>query len=150
MSAPPQDSRETLPNGDATSRAVPAERIDILFRMGRLYLFLPFSALCIAAAFYRHYIPAWIALIPLLLQIATTIATREFIERYERRGPDEDVMDWANRYVWYSGASGVAWGLGAVIWFIPDYFPAQAFLALAFMGMTAAEFIARSSYRPAY
>jgi len=138
------------PKRGSRSRAVPAERIDILFRMGRLYLFLPFSALCIAAAFYRHYIPAWIALIPLLLQIATTIATREFIERYERRDPDEDVMDWANRYVWYSGASGVAWGLGAVIWFIPDYFPAQAFLALAFMGMTAAEFIARSSYRPAY
>ncbi|MBS0273231.1 MAG: Hpt domain-containing protein [Proteobacteria bacterium] len=150
MSATPQDTRETPPNGGAKPCAVPAERIDILFRMGRLYLFLPFSALCIAAAFYRQYIPAWIALIPLLLQIATTIATREFSERYEKRDPDDDVMDWANRYVWYSGASGVAWGLGAFIWFIPGYFPAQAFLALAFMGMTAAEFIARSSYRPAY
>ena len=150
MSVPPQDMPETSPAGDQKTHAVPAERIDILFRMGRLYLFLPFSALCIAAAFYRHYIPAWIALIPLLLQIATTIATREFTERYAARGPDEDVMDWARRYVWYSGASGVAWGLGAVIWFIPGYFPAQAFLALAFMGMTAAEFIARSSYRPAY
>jgi signal transduction histidine kinase/HPt (histidine-containing phosphotransfer) domain-containing protein len=150
MTAPPQEMREMSPNGDAKMHAVPAERIDILFRMGRLYLFLPFSALCLAAAFYRHYIPAWIALIPLLLQIATTIATREFVERYETRDPNDDAMDWAKRYVWYSGASGIAWGLGAVIWFVPNYFPAQAFLALAFMGMTAAEFIARSSYRPAY
>jgi len=150
MSTAPQDLRDTPPSGGVNARAVPAERIDILFRMGRLYLFLPFSALCLAAAFYRHYIPAWVALIPLLLQIATTIATREFVERYEARDPDEDVMDWAKRYLWYSGAAGMAWGLGAVIWFVPDYFPAQAFLALAFMGMTAAEFIARSSYRPAY
>jgi signal transduction histidine kinase/HPt (histidine-containing phosphotransfer) domain-containing protein len=150
MSAPPQDLRDTPPNGGVKAHAAAAERIDILFRMGRLYLFLPFSALCLAAAFYRHYVPAWIALMPLLLQIATTIATREFVKRYEARDPGEDVMDWANRYVWYSGASGVAWGMGAIIWFIPNYFPAQAFLALAFMGMTAAEFIARSSYRPAY
>lgn len=150
MSAPPQDLRDTSPNGDLHTHAVPAERIDILFRMGRLYLFLPFSALCIAAVFYRHYLPPWTALIPLMLQIATAIATREFIERYEARDPNDDVMDWARRYVWYSGASGVAWGLGAIIWFVPNYFPAEAFLALAFMGMTAAEFIARASYRPAY
>lgn len=150
MSTAPQDMRDTPPKRGAAAHAVPPERIDILFRMGRLYLFLPFSALCIAAAFYRHYIPAWVALMPLLLQIATTVATREFVERYETRDPNDDVMDWAKRYVWYSGAAGVSWGLGAVIWFIPGYFPAQAFLALAFMGMVAAEFIARSSYRPAY
>jgi signal transduction histidine kinase/HPt (histidine-containing phosphotransfer) domain-containing protein len=150
MTATPQDLRHRPPNGGANARAVPPERVDILFRMGRLYLFLPFSALCIAAAFSRHDIPAWVALVPLLLQIATTVATREFAERYEARDPSDDPMDWAKRYVWYSGASGVAWGLGAFIWFIPGYFPAQAFLALAFMGMTAAEFIARSSYRPAY
>ena len=29
-------------------------------------------------------------------------------------------------------------------------FPAQAYLALAFLGMTATEFIARSAHRPAY
>jgi signal transduction histidine kinase/HPt (histidine-containing phosphotransfer) domain-containing protein len=150
MSTAPQDLRDTPPSGGATAYAVPPERIDILFRMGRLYLFLPFSALCLAAAFYRHYVPAWVALIPLFLQIATTIATREFVKRYEARDPSDDIMDWAKRYVWYSGAAGAAWGLGALVWFIPGYFPAQAFLALAFMGMTAAEFIARSSYRPAY
>jgi signal transduction histidine kinase/HPt (histidine-containing phosphotransfer) domain-containing protein len=150
MTALPGDMREVSHTRFARKREVPKERVDILFRMGRLYLFLPFSALCLAAVFYRNYVPAWIAVIPLLLQIATTVATREFAERYETRAADEDPSDWARRYVWYSGAAGAAWGLGAVVWFVPGQFPAQAFLALAFMGMTAAEFIARSSYRPAY
>ncbi|MGN6515888.1 MAG: sensor histidine kinase [Rhizomicrobium sp.] len=150
MSAEPADMRDISLSGDTRTRTIPAERIDILFRMGRLYLFLPFSALCIAAVFYRSYAVVWAALLPLLLQIATMVATREFVERYESRDPNDDPMDWANRYVWYSGASGLAWGMGAIIWFIPGEFPAQAFLALAFMGMTAAEFIARASYRRAY
>jgi signal transduction histidine kinase/HPt (histidine-containing phosphotransfer) domain-containing protein len=143
-----------LPDHDNPRRrladSVPAERIDILFRMGRLYLFLPFSALCIAAVFYRAYASAWLAMIPLVLQIATTVASRELAERYEARDLNDDPMEWAHRFVWYSAASGIAWGLGAYIWFIPGYFPAEAFVALAFMGMTAAEFIARSAYKPAY
>jgi signal transduction histidine kinase/HPt (histidine-containing phosphotransfer) domain-containing protein len=143
-----------LPDKDNPRRrlgdGVPAERIDILFRMGRLYLFLPFSALCIAAVFYRAYTSLWLATIPLILQIATTVASRELTERYEARDLNDNPLDWAHRFVWYSAASGIAWGLGAFIWFVPGYFPAQAFLALAFMGMTAAEFIARSAYKPAY
>src|SRR5690348_4151698 len=129
MSAEAADMRDISLIRDSRTRAIPPERIDILFRMGRLYLFLPFSALCIAAVFYRSYAVVWTALLPLLLQIATMVATREFVERYEARDPNDDPMDWANRYVWYSGASGLAWGLGAVVWFIPGEFPAQAFLA---------------------
>src|ERR1700749_665581 len=104
MTAQPEDLREKSHLRDVNTHVIPAERVDILFRMGRLYLFLPFSALCIAAVFYRSYVPAWVAVIPMLLQIATTVATREFAERYELRGSDEDPMDWAKRYVWYSGA----------------------------------------------
>jgi signal transduction histidine kinase len=33
---------------------------------------------------------------------------------------------------------------------VPDSFPAQAYLSLAFLGMTATEFIARAAHRPAY
>ena len=40
--------------------------------------------------------------------------------------------------------------MGVLFWFVPDSFPAQAYLSLAFLGMTATEFIARSAYRPAY
>jgi signal transduction histidine kinase/HPt (histidine-containing phosphotransfer) domain-containing protein len=36
------------------------------------------------------------------------------------------------------------------MWFVPGSFPAEAYLVLAYLGMTATEFIARSAYRPAY
>ncbi len=49
-----------------------------------------------------------------------------------------------------SGASGLVWGAGAVIWFVPGSFPAQAYLVLAFLGMSATEFVCRAAYRPAY
>jgi signal transduction histidine kinase/HPt (histidine-containing phosphotransfer) domain-containing protein len=150
MTAASHDFQEDQNPRRRMGDGVPAERIDILFRMGRLYLFLPFSALCITAVFYRAYVSPWLAMIPLLLQIATTVASRELAERYEARDLNDDPMDWARRFVWYSGASGIAWGLGAFIWFVPGQFPEEAFLALAFMGMTAAEFIARSAYKPAY
>ncbi len=150
MTEQPCITRDEENSTGAQSRALSPERVDILFRMGRLYLFLPFSALCIAAVFYSHTAPIWLAIVPLLLQIATTVATREFAERYEQRDRTDDPQSWAHRYIWYSAASGGAWGIGAVVWFVPHSFPAEAFLALAFMGMTAAEFIARAVYRPAY
>ena len=37
-----------------------------------------------------------------------------------------------------------------MFWFMWNSFPAQAYLSLAFLGMTATEFIARSAHRPAY
>ena len=42
------------------------------------------------------------------------------------------------------------WGLGAILWFACPSFPAEAYLVLAFLGMTATEFVARAAYRPAY
>jgi len=150
MSVQPQITQHDPISADERARALLPERVDILFRMGRLYLFLPFSALCIAAAFYSHACPQWLAVVPLLLQISTTVATRELAERYEARDRADDPGDWARRYIWYSAASGAAWGVGAIVWYVPGSFPAEGFLALAFMGMTAAEFIARAVYRPAY
>ncbi len=40
--------------------------------------------------------------------------------------------------------------MGALFWFAWGSFPAEAYLALAYLGMTATEFIARSVHRPAY
>jgi signal transduction histidine kinase/HPt (histidine-containing phosphotransfer) domain-containing protein len=37
-----------------------------------------------------------------------------------------------------------------MIWFIPQDFTAEAFLTVAFLGMTATEFIVRCAHRPAY
>ena len=64
--------------------------------------------------------------------------------------PQSDAQFWAARYTFFSAVSGACWGVAALFWFVPNSFPAQAYLALAFLGMTATEFIARSAHRPAY
>jgi signal transduction histidine kinase/HPt (histidine-containing phosphotransfer) domain-containing protein len=127
-----------------------ADRVDILYRLGRHYLFLPFSALCVAGVLYKGLIPIWFAIIPLLLQIAATVATGRLTKAYLRRPENDNAEKWANRYTLMSALAGAAWGVGAFIWFEPHSFPAEAFLALAFLGMTSAEFIARCTHRPAY
>jgi signal transduction histidine kinase/HPt (histidine-containing phosphotransfer) domain-containing protein len=127
-----------------------SDRVDILYRFGRHHLFLPFSALCIAGVLYIQIVPIWIAVLPFLLQIAATVFTGQLAEAYRRRDPADSPLLWARRFTFASGLSGSAWGIGAIIWFSPDFFPAQAFLTLAMLGMTATEFIARCSYRPAY
>ena len=40
--------------------------------------------------------------------------------------------------------------MGAVLWFDWSSFSAEAYLVLAYLGMSATEFIARAAYRPAY
>jgi signal transduction histidine kinase/HPt (histidine-containing phosphotransfer) domain-containing protein len=149
-SAPGPQREVQLEAGARNDAAIFAGRIDILYRLGRHYLFLPFSALCIAAVLFVRAVPPWLAVVPFLLQIAATVATGQLAEAYRRRPQGDDAALWANRYMLVSALSGAAWGVGAVVWFIPHRFPAEAFLAIAFLGMTAAEFITRSIYRPAY
>lgn len=132
------------------SRAVLAGRIDFLYRLGRFYLFFPFAALGMAVTLFNHRLPEIIVVTPLVLMIAGTVAGFRLTRAYDRRDLSDDPRIWARRYTILSAISGAFWGLGAVIWFVPDSFPAQAYLALAFLGMTAAEFIARAVHRPAY
>ena len=108
-----------------------------------------FAALCVAGMLYAGRESVATVALPLLLQILVTVATGVLARAYDARAVD-DPERWAHRYAIASAASGAAWGVGAVIWFIPNLFPAEAFLALAFLGMTATEFIARCAYRPAY
>jgi signal transduction histidine kinase/HPt (histidine-containing phosphotransfer) domain-containing protein len=153
MSGPNEPVPEALLASAAESTASEstfADRVDILYRLGRHYLFLPFSALCVAGVLYKDVVPVWYAIIPLLLQIAVTVATGRLTAAYLRRPKGDDPEKWANRYTLMSALAGAAWGVGAFIWFEPKSFPAEAFLALAFLGMTAAEFIARCAHRPAY
>src|ERR1700678_903621 len=145
------------PRNDAMSPAAPsrevaavfAGRIDLLYRVGRHQLYLPFAALCVAGMLYAGRESVATVAVPLLLQILVTVATGVLARAYDARDVDNPAL-WARRYTIASAASGAAWGVGAVIWFIPNLFPAEAFLALAFLGMTATEFIARCAYRPAY
>jgi signal transduction histidine kinase/HPt (histidine-containing phosphotransfer) domain-containing protein len=94
--------------------------------------------------------PGWLPLMPLLLQIAVVIAAEQLTTAYKRRNPADDPKFWAWRYTFVSAIAGATWGVGVMFWFVPESFSADAYLSLAFLGMTATEFIARSAYRPAY
>lgn len=136
---------------DAEARAIVAGRVDILFRLGRHYLFLPFAALCVAATLMGHYHPPiFVVVTPLLLQIIISVGVERLADSYAARPQSDDPLLWARRYTILSGISGAIWGAGALLWFVPHDFPAQAYLSLAFLGITSTEFIARSAYRPAY
>jgi len=130
--------------------AVFAGRIDILYALGRHYLSLPFAALCIPATLFAGREPGWLPLMPLVLQIAVAIAAEQLTSAYKVRNPHDDPRFWAWRYTFVSAIAGATWGVGVLFWFVPNSFPAEAYLSLAFLGMTATEFIARSAYRPAY
>ncbi|HEX4293822.1 MAG TPA: hypothetical protein VHZ29_06790, partial [Rhizomicrobium sp.] len=135
---------------DEESRAVFAGRIDILYTLGRHYLSLPFAVLCVPVTLLGSGRPGWLPLMPLTLQIAVVIAAEQLTIAYKHRGLVSDPRFWARRYVFVSAIAGATWGVGAWYWFVPGSYAAQAYLALAFLGMTATEFIARSAHRPAY
>src|SRR6185295_4895883 len=83
-------------------------------------------------------------------QLAVVIAAEELTTAYKHRPKDSDPRYWARRYTFVSAISGATWGVASLFWFVAGSFPAQAYLAMAFLGMTATEFIARSAHRPAY
>jgi signal transduction histidine kinase/HPt (histidine-containing phosphotransfer) domain-containing protein len=141
------------PEKDAA--AVFAGRIDILYAMGRHYLSLPFAVLCVPATLIAGHAPSVLPLMPLLLQIAVVIAAEQLTTAYRKRprdpsDPHSDPHYWARRYTFVSAISGATWGVASLFWFVPGSFAAEAYLALAYLGMTATEFIARSAHRPAY
>ena len=132
------------------AEAIFAGRIDILYALGRHYLSLPFAVLCVPATLIAGRAPNALPLMPLLLQIAVVIAAEQLTTAYKNRPKGSDPHFWARRYTFVSAISGATWGAAALFWFVWGSFPAQAYLALAFLGMTATEFIARSAHRPAY
>ena len=127
-----------------------AGRIDILYALGRPYLSLPFAVLCVPATLIARHTPSVLPLMPLLLQLVVVIAAERLATAYMRRAGGSDPHFWARRYTFVSAISGASWGVASLFWFVPDSFPAQAYLAMAFLGMTATEFIVRAAHRPAY
>jgi signal transduction histidine kinase/HPt (histidine-containing phosphotransfer) domain-containing protein len=132
------------------ARQIFAGRVDVLYAMGRHYLSLPFAVLCVPATVLAGNRLGFLPVTPLLLQMAVVIAAEQLTTAYHNRAPDSDPHFWARRYAFVSAIAGATWGLGSVFWFVWGSFPAEAYLALAFLGMAATEFIARSAYRPAY
>jgi signal transduction histidine kinase/HPt (histidine-containing phosphotransfer) domain-containing protein len=141
-------AKSTSQGDDA--RQIFAGRIDVLYTMGRHYLSLPFAALCVPATLLSGNRLGFLSVTPLALLMAVVIASEQLTTAYRNRRPGSDPHFWARRYTFVSAIGGATWGLGSVFWFAWDSFPAQAYLALAYLGMTATEFIARSAYRPAY
>ena len=132
------------------ARAVFAGRIDILYTLGRHYLSLPFAVLSMIATLFAERRPTALVFVPLFFQILVVAAAVQLGTAYKHRTKDSDPQYWARRYTFVSAIAGATWGVGAWFWFMPHAFAAQAYLTLAFLGMTATEFIARSAYRPAY
>lgn len=135
---------------DRSADTVYAGRIDILYALGRHYLSLPFAVLCVPATLIAGHTPGVLPLMPLLLQIAVVVAAEQLTTAYRNRSKGSDPHYWARRYTFVSAISGASWGAASLFWFVWGSFPAQAYLSLAFLGMTATEFIARSAHRPAY
>jgi len=137
------------------TRAVFAGRIDILYALGRHYLSLPFAVLCVPATLLAGNKPGILPFLPLMIQLVVVIAAEQLTTAYRIRCTEkgehcDDPAYWARRYTFVSAIAGASWGLGALFWFVWGSFPSQAYLALAFLGMTATEFIARSAHRPAF
>jgi signal transduction histidine kinase/HPt (histidine-containing phosphotransfer) domain-containing protein len=164
-------TEEISPEGKDTE-SVFAGRIDILYALGRHYLSLPFAVLCIPATVIAGRAPAILSLVPIALLLGVVIAAEQLTTAYKNRpksigvaparadapgvaparadASDSDPHFWARRYTFVSAISGASWGVASLFWFVPGSFPAEAYLSLAFLGMTATEFIARSAHRPAY
>ncbi len=145
----------TAPDEMAESERVFSGRIEVLYALGRHYLSLPFAVLCVPATLLAGNTLGLLPVTPLLLQMAVVIAAEQLTTAYKTRCKNNglhcnDPHFWARRYTFVSAIAGATWGLGAMFWFAWDSFPAEAYLALAYLGMTATEFIARSAHRPAF
>ena len=143
------------PDKKAEAENIVSGRIEVLYALGRHYLSLPFAVLCVPATLLAGNTLGFLPVTPLLLQIVVVIAAEQLTTAYKARCEKSglhcnDPQFWARRYVFVSAIAGATWGLGALFWFSWDSFPAEAYLALAYLGMTATEFIARSAHRPAY
>ncbi len=125
-------------------------RLAIVYALGRHFLLLPFSALCMSAALVHQNATILFASAPLLLQFASSIAAIRLKDAFDAHGAAGDAKIWARRYTLFSAFAGAVWGLGAFVWFVPNAFAAQAYLVLAYFGVSAIEFVTRGAYRPAY
>jgi signal transduction histidine kinase/HPt (histidine-containing phosphotransfer) domain-containing protein len=125
-------------------------RVAILYALSRYSLFLPFASLCMAACLMERPKSVALAIAPLFLLVGAALCAHRLRAYYDRRGENQDPRLWAYRYTILSGIAGGIWGAGAFVWFVPGSFPAQAYLVLAFLGVSAVEFVARAAYRPAY
>jgi signal transduction histidine kinase/HPt (histidine-containing phosphotransfer) domain-containing protein len=134
----------------ARENALVRGRVQLLYAFHLQYLSLPFAAFASAAAVLQDSAPLWAVALPVALLVLFSVGSSRLKSAFQKRGDAAAPADWLRYYTVYSGATGAVWGLGAFVWFVPGSFPAQAYLVVAFLAMTAAEFVARGTYRPAF
>jgi signal transduction histidine kinase/HPt (histidine-containing phosphotransfer) domain-containing protein len=149
QAAPSSNTAAAEPLVHAASPVLGA-RMDFLYRLGRHHLCLAFVALLVVVSLYTHRVSTPLVVLGLAIQVAAILVMERLAETYAVRAGSGAPEIWARRYVIASAVTGAAWGISAFIWFIPHSIPAEAFLTVTFLGMTACEYIARSVYRPAY
>jgi signal transduction histidine kinase len=127
-----------------------SDRVETLFSLGRHYLFLPFAALCIVAVLLLENAALPFVTAPLIFELVATVVCNRLKALYEESHGKANPALWARRFTIVSGLVGAMWGVGALVWYVPGSFPAEANLILAFLGLSAVAFVARGAYRPAY
>jgi signal transduction histidine kinase len=125
-------------------------RVAVLFRLARYDLSFPFAALCMASALLQRNANLTSIGLPMAAYLAAAIYGRTLKRAYDKRGAYDDPAVWAWRYSMFSGVVGTIWGLAAFLWLGAASFASETYLVLGFLGMSAAEFVARAAYRPAY
>jgi signal transduction histidine kinase len=144
----------TIEGGESQSlskeNALASGRVEILYAMSRYWLSFPFALLCAVASLMERPQSMALAVAPLFFIAGTAIYSYGLKSQFGARGAGADPHHWARRYAILSGIWGTIWGLGAVVWFVPGSFASQAFLVLAFLGMSAVECVVRALWRPAY
>jgi signal transduction histidine kinase/HPt (histidine-containing phosphotransfer) domain-containing protein len=135
---------------DAREETLLDGRVAILFALCDHHLFLPFAALCMVVSLPQAATSLFLSAAPLPFLIVASVVRNRLSRAYQNRGAEISSALWARRYTVLSAVEGLIWGLGALVWFVPGSFPAQAYLVLAFLGMSATEFIARAAYPRAY
>src|SRR4051812_49236702 len=115
----------TEPESSLEARATFADRVDILYAVGRHYLSLPFAALCLPTAFFASRGPTWFTVTPLLFLLAVTIVAEQLNQAYSRYPRPGDALYGAWLYTFVPEIAGPPWGIGAIMWFVPGSFPAE-------------------------
>ena len=58
------------------------------------------------------------------------------------------VPDWARAHMWMSAITGASWALATFVWFDPDNFSSQSWLALCIMSICSGSMLSRAAHPP--
>ncbi|HYM18132.1 MAG TPA: hypothetical protein VEU06_06180, partial [Micropepsaceae bacterium] len=99
MEAKPQSAEDTR----ARERTLLSGRVEILFSLGRHYIFLPFAALCIVAVLLLQNAALPFITAPLIFEMVATVVCNRLKSLSDRDHPDGNPELWAKRFTILSG-----------------------------------------------